>query len=95
MTTARAKTTLTPTHLDVLYLLVIGARRPAIATEQRLSLRTVGRRIAEIRQIVGTQDPFCLGVTAIRRRLVNPSYVVAHAGLRRPGPDWVTPSSRQ
>lgn len=86
---------LSPTHLDVLYLLVLGAQRPTIAQDLQLSARTVDQRVAEIKRAIGATDRFGLGVGTIRRRLINPIYPVAHASARRADAEWVLPTSRQ
>lgn len=93
MDTARGL--LSPTHLDVLYLLVLGAQRPIIARDLELPARTVDQRVAEIKRIVGAADRFGLGVGAIRQRLVNPVYPIAHASARLADAEWVTPTKRQ
>lgn len=90
-----ASTGLASMHLDVLYLLVIGAQRHTIARDLYLSTRTVDQRIADLKQTLGTADRFVLGVAAIRRRWIDPVYPVAHASARREGDDWFEPNPRQ
>ncbi|MGH3679880.1 MAG: hypothetical protein ACRDT2_06440 [Natronosporangium sp.] len=90
-----ACTLLSPTDLDVVYLLVLGAQRPTIARDLRLTTRAVDQRVAGIKRIIGAPDRFGLGVAAIRRRLVNPTYPVAHASARRADAEWVLPTKRQ
>lgn len=86
---------LSPTQLDVLYLLVLGAQRPTIAHDLQLGARTVDQRVVEIKRAIGAADRFGLGVCAIRRRLINPVYPVAHASARRADAEWVPPTIRQ
>lgn len=86
---------LSPTHLDVLYLLVLGTQRRAIARDLYLSARTVDQRIAEIKHAIGAWDRFGLGVRAIRQRMIDPRYPVAHASARRSDAEWVTPTKQQ
>lgn len=93
METARGL--LSPTHLDALYLLVLGAQRPTIARDLQLTARAVDQRVAEIKRTIGAPDRFGLGVAAIRRRLINPIYPVAHASARRADAEWVPPTRRQ
>lgn len=93
MDTARAS--LSPTQFDVIYLLVLGEQRPTIARDLGLRVRTVDQRVAEIKLAIGAVDRFGLGVGAIRQRLVNPVYPVAHASARLADAEWVTPTKRQ
>lgn len=86
---------LTASHVDVLYLLIIGEQRPRIAQDLYLSVRTVDQRVADLKRAVGTPDRFSLGVWAIRRRLIDPSYPINSASARRGGIDWVPPTNRQ
>lgn len=83
------------THQDVLYLLAIGARRLDIARDLCLSVRTVDQRVAEIKRILGASERFSLGVGAIRRREIDPAYVISHASARRTSLDWIPPTRRQ
>lgn len=90
-----AFTNLTPTHLDVLYLLVIGAQRDTIVRDLHLSARTIDQRIADLKYALNTPDRFGLGVSAIRWRWIDPAYPISHASARREGSDWLPPSRRQ
>lgn len=90
-----AFTNLTPTHLDVLYLLVIGASRDVIACDLYLSVRTVDQRIGDLKYALNAPNRFGLGVRAIRWRWIDPAYPISHASARREGSGWLPPSRRQ
>lgn len=90
-----AFTNLTPTHFDVLYLLVIGAQRDTIVRDLYLSARTIDQRIADLKYALNTPDRFGLGVSAIRWRWIDPAYPIGHASARRESVAWVEPSHRQ
>lgn len=86
---------LTPTHLAMIYLLVRGSSRSAIARDLYLSARAVDQRIADLKRSLAAPDRFGLGVAAVRDGLVHPSYPVRKAAVRRIHPGWVAPRLRE
>jgi DNA-binding NarL/FixJ family response regulator len=86
---------LTPTQLAVLDQLVVGATRQVIAERLHLSERTIDSRVAEIRRLLGVTQRICLGALAVRHWLVDRQAPVSSARARRPGDDWVAPTTRQ
>lgn len=55
---------------EVLLLMAQGLKDEAIASQLRISLRTVRRRIAEIMETVGAESRFQAGIEAARRGLI-------------------------
>ncbi|MEV5831547.1 LuxR C-terminal-related transcriptional regulator [Spirillospora sp. NPDC052242] len=62
---------LPPTQMKILRLLVQGMTEKAIADQVGVSVATVGRQVNAIRDALGVENRFALGVVAVQRGLLD------------------------
>lgn len=86
---------LAPTQVAVLHQMVVGGSHRTIAETLFLSPRTVDKQVAGIKRVLGTSLRTCLGIRAVRYRLVGPHHPIDHARRARHGGMWHPPTVRQ